>query len=210
MPRGPLAKNKPESTSATRHYDNDNLPTQRRTERGRPPPGGDASSAAPKTAAANSPADHQKAADEWKDKLDKQREKIESLNHELDLEQREYRLRAAAMYADAGNRLRNAVQWDKDDAQYKSDVDGNRKPSKPPARNSRKCREQARKAGLTEKDQEKRATARIRGRPTVWMRGSVLLGRGEPVPKPRLFPYTCGSACHPGLNLPHPFPICRA
>ncbi|MGA8069026.1 MAG: hypothetical protein WCA47_16980, partial [Terriglobales bacterium] len=108
---------------------------------------------------ANSPADHQKAADEWKDKLDKQREKIESLNHELDLEQREYRLRAAAMYADAGNRLRNAVQWDKDDAQYKSDVDGKQKALEAARQELSEMQEQARKAGLTEKDQEKESNS---------------------------------------------------
>jgi hypothetical protein len=152
-------KNKPESTSATRHYDNDNLPTNDGLSVVGPPPGGDASSAAPKTAAANSPADHQKAADEWKDKLDKQREKIESLNHELDLEQREYRLRAAAMYADAGNRLRNAVQWDKDDAQYKSDVDGKQKALEAARQELSEMQEQARKAGLTEKDQEKESNS---------------------------------------------------
>ena len=53
-------------------------------------------------------------------KLDKQKEKIDSLNHELDLDQRELRLRAAAYYGDAGTRLRDSAQFDKDEAQYKS------------------------------------------------------------------------------------------
>ena len=36
--------------------------------------------------------------------------------------QREYRLRAAAFYADAGNRLRGSGTWDKEDAQYKQQI----------------------------------------------------------------------------------------
>ena len=36
--------------------------------------------------------------------------------------QREYQIRAAAMYADAGNRMRNSGDWDKQDAQYKQQI----------------------------------------------------------------------------------------
>jgi hypothetical protein len=72
-------------------------------------------------------ADRQKAPDEWQKKLDKQKEKIDALNHELDLDQREYKLRAAAIYGDAGARLRNATEWDKEDTQYKSSIDGKQK-----------------------------------------------------------------------------------
>ncbi len=41
---------------------------------------------------------------------------------ELDVLQREYQLRAAAMYADAGNRIRNEGDWDKQDADYKQKI----------------------------------------------------------------------------------------
>jgi len=100
-------------------------------------------------------ADRQKTADDWKDKLDKQREKIDSLNRELDLEQREYRLRAAAMYSDAGNRLRNAAQWDKDDTQYKSDVEGKQKALDAARQELDDMQEQARKAGIVQRDKDK-------------------------------------------------------
>ena len=66
--------------------------------------------------------DRQKTYDAWKDRLADQKAKVDLLNRELDVEQREYQLRAAAMYADAGNRLRNSGNWDKEDADYKQKI----------------------------------------------------------------------------------------
>jgi hypothetical protein len=122
-----IRKNKPEPSATTRHFDNDNLPTDQVLSVVGPTPATNANStpaantAAPDPAAAT--AERQKTADAWKDKLAKQQEKINSLNHELDLDQRENRLRAASYYADAGARLRDAADTDKQDADYKSDVE---------------------------------------------------------------------------------------
>jgi hypothetical protein len=163
-----VRKNKPEPSSTTRHYDNDNLPTTDKLSVVGPASAAD-SSAAPGTenanadptakAAASDPAkadaEKQKAADEWKNKLDKQQEKVDSLNHELDLDQREYRLRAAAEYSDAGNRLRNAAQWDKDDAQYKTDMAAKQKALDAAKQEFDQMQEEARKAGIVEKDKDK-------------------------------------------------------
>src|SRR6202171_5940992 len=66
--------------------------------------------------------DRQKMYDEWKKKIYAQQEQVNLLTREMDVMQREYRLRAAAFYADAGNRLRNAGSWDKEDAQYKQQL----------------------------------------------------------------------------------------
>src|ERR1039458_5779021 len=90
-------KNKPEPTAASRHYDNDNLPTGEDLSVVGPPPSSDAnagnanSTQATKAAAARGAAERQQAADEWRKKLDQQQQKIDSLNHELDLDQRELR-----------------------------------------------------------------------------------------------------------------------
>ncbi len=156
-----VRKNKPEPSSTSRHFDNDNLPTGGNLSVVGPPPAGDAgnaNSAPAATAAAVDPAaaaaERQKTEDEWKTKLDQQKEKIDSLNRELDLEQREYRLRAAAMYSDAGNRLRNVAQWDKDDAQYKSDVEGKQKALDAARQQLDELQEQARKAGIVEKEKD--------------------------------------------------------
>jgi hypothetical protein len=162
-------KNKAKPSSTSRHFDNDNLPTSDNLSVVGPPPAGDANagqgtgnaSSGPATKAsavdpAAAAADRQQTADDWKKKLDQQKEKIDSLNRELDLEQREYRLRAAAMYGDAGNRLRNAAQWDKEDTQYKSDVGGKQKALDAARQELDEIQEQARKAGIVQKDTDKK------------------------------------------------------
>lgn len=62
------------------------------------------------------------AMKQWNDKINSQKQQVELINRELDVLQREYQIRAAAMYADAGNRLRNSGDWDKQDAQYKQQI----------------------------------------------------------------------------------------
>jgi hypothetical protein len=145
-------KTKAESSSAPRYFDNDNLPVNDALSVVGPQPATDAKPVAMDNSAAD--ADRQKAADEWAKKLDQQKQKIDSLNHDLDLEQREYRLRAAAMYGDAGNRLRNQAQWDKDDAQYKSDIDEKQKAIDAARQQLDNMQEEARKAGIKQKDND--------------------------------------------------------
>jgi hypothetical protein len=155
-----VKKNKPESSPSTRHYDNDNLPTDQTLSVVGPPPASETAAATtpiapPPGATPAGPADKQKAADEWKTKLDKQKEKIDALNRELDLEQREFRLKSAAFYGDAGTRLRDAAQFDKDGAQYKSDIDEKQKAIDAAKQELDQMQEQARKAGIAEKDKDK-------------------------------------------------------
>ena len=155
-------KNKVAASPNTRHFDNDNLPTNDVLSIVGPTPAattGAANSAQETKAAAvvdaaSVAAEHKKTADEWKSKLDKQQDKIDSLSHELDLQQREYRLRAAAFYGDAGTRLRDAAQFDRDDVQYKSDVDQKQKAIEAARQELSDMREQARKAGMVEKDKD--------------------------------------------------------
>lgn len=152
-------KNKTESSSASHHYDNDNLPTGEALSVVGPPASDDKAAQGTETTssapAAKAPAaDAAAAAAEVTKKIDKQKEKIDSLSHELDLEQREYRLRAAAYYGDAGDRLRNSAQWDKDDAQYKSDIDSKQKAIEAARQEFDELQEQARKAGIPEKDKD--------------------------------------------------------
>ena len=145
-------KTKAETSSAPRYFDNDNLPVNDALSVVGPQPATDAKPVAMDNSAAD--ADRQKAADEWAKKLVQQKQKIDSLNHDLDLEQREYRLRAAAMYGDAGNRLRNQAQWDKDDAQYKSDIDEKQKAIDAARQQLDNMQEEARKAGIKQKDND--------------------------------------------------------
>ena len=160
-------KGKAQPSATTHHYDNDNLPVNDKLSVVGPAPAtsangasqtGDGSTQAqaapltppvdPKTAAA----DRQKAADDWKDKLEAQKSKIESLNHELDLTQREYRLRAVAMYSDAGNRLRNSANWDNEDADFKKQIEEKQKAVDAARQDLESMQEQARKAGIRERE----------------------------------------------------------
>lgn len=158
-------KGKAQTGSTAHHYDNDNLPTtdklsvvgpatasttaQSNDPNAPAPQTAQAPAVDPKTAAA----DRQHAQDEWKDKIDDQKKTIDSLNHELDLTQREYRLRAVAQYSDAGNRLRNAAQWDKDDADFKKQLDEKQKAVDAAKKELENLQEQARKAGVKEREE---------------------------------------------------------
>jgi len=160
-------KAKAQQSATNHHYDNDNLPVNDKVSVVGPAPAANANSANPTADGSNqtqaaplvppvdpkvAAADRQKAADEWKDKLAGQKSKIESLNHELDLTQREYRLRAVAQYSDAGNRLRNSANWDKEDADFKKQLEEKQKAVDAAKQELETMQEQARKAGIRERE----------------------------------------------------------
>jgi hypothetical protein len=150
-------KNKPQSEIATRVYDNDNLPTNEGLSvvGPAPSPGQQAATQQSAAAEANTAAEQrQKSADEIQAKLDAQKMKIDHIAHELDLDQREYRLKAAALYNDAGNRLRNAGEFDKEGAQYRSDMDSKQKALDDAKAQLVDLQEEARKAGVREKESD--------------------------------------------------------
>lgn len=112
---------------------------------------------APATAAKKAPEDEAAkatAAKQWQDKIDAQKQQIDLLSRELDVTQREYQLRAAAMYADAGNRLRNQADWDKQDAQYKQQIADKQKTLDDAKEKLAELQEEARKAGMPESTQQ--------------------------------------------------------
>ena len=57
-------------------------------------------------------------------------------------------MRAAAFYADAGNRLRNSGTWDKEDATYKQQIDQKQKALADAKQQLDDMQEQARKSGV--------------------------------------------------------------
>jgi hypothetical protein len=168
------AVRKEEKKAPAKQYDNDNLPTNDHISIvGNAPEPADATTApasetttdAKSTPATDSTgnaktptpsqganktdsAGGQKASDEWKQKFADQKNKIDLLSRELDVMQREYRLRAAAFYADAGNRLRNQGSWDKEDTQYKQQLAQKQKALDDAKKALADMQEQARKAGV--------------------------------------------------------------
>ena len=84
----------------------------------------------------------------WQDKLSAQKDQVSMASRELDVTQREYQLRAAAMYADVGNRLRNSTQWDKEEATYKTQIADKQKALDDAKQKLEDMKEEAHKAGV--------------------------------------------------------------
>jgi hypothetical protein len=85
---------------------------------------------------------------QWADKVKGQQDQIDLITRELNVLQREYQIRAAAMYGDAGNRLRNQGDWDKQDAQYKQQIADKQKALDDAKQKLEDMQEEARKAGV--------------------------------------------------------------
>ena len=96
--------------------------------------------------------DRQKVYDGWKKKIADQKAAVDLASRELDVIQREYRLRAAAVYSDAGNRLRNSATWDKEDQQYKEQIAAKQKAVDAAKQQLAALEEQARRSGVPAKD----------------------------------------------------------
>ena len=169
-------KQKAQAAPAAKTFDNDNLPREDKLSvvgqppaetavdanqqaSGEPAPAGDgekaatpaqgtAESGASKEAQNDEQAAKQKMYQDWQKKIHDQKDKIDLLTRELDVANREYRLRAASFYADAGNRLRNSAAWDKEDAQYKHQIANKQKALDESKLGLEDMQEQARKAGV--------------------------------------------------------------
>lgn len=166
-------RKEPDAKPKKKVFDNDNLPKEDKLSvvGNAPAPGAEAAAPAeskpaetanaasgsqPKAEAGAPPADTSKmdqaqkeaAWKQWADKLKAQQDTIDLLTRELDVVQREYQIRAAAMYADVGNRLRNSADWDKQDAQYKQQIADKQKALDDAKQKLEDLREEARKAGV--------------------------------------------------------------
>jgi hypothetical protein len=140
-------------------FDNDNLPTNDKLSIVGQAPAADAgdksaaadskdAAAKPATSADDEKAKKQAAWKVWQDKLSAQKDSIDLAGRELDVLQREYQLRAAVMYADAGNRIRNSAQWDKEDSDYKQKIADKQKAVDDAKQKLDDLKEEARKAGV--------------------------------------------------------------
>lgn len=171
-----VRKQKAQEAPAAKKFDNDNLPAADKLSvvGQAPAPDADASAdkgnatqdskadattaakpdagqnqAAAKEPTAKDAADEkQKANEAWQKKIQTAQSQIDLLTRELDLLNGEYRMRAAAFYADAGNRLRNSTSWDKEDAQYKDQIAAKQKALDDAKKSLDDLQEEARKAGV--------------------------------------------------------------
>lgn len=76
----------------------------------------------PEIKAGQSAAERKEALDSWKQKLDAQSDKVTGLSHELELLQREYRVKSSEFYANTAYRAQNPTGFAKDDAEYKQKI----------------------------------------------------------------------------------------
>jgi hypothetical protein len=176
--RGVRKQGQGQKAADSKHYDNDNLPQNEKISVVGPTPvaeaasnangdapksdgdaaktnggaaagAGDAAASADGAKKDDGSADSKQAANaEWQSKIADQKKQIDLASRELDVLQREYQLRAAAMYADAGNRLRNAGAWDKEDSDYKQKIADKQKAVDAAKQKLDDMQEQARKAGV--------------------------------------------------------------
>lgn len=86
---------------------------------------------------------------QWKQRIEAQNEKITLLERELDVLQRENRMRASNYYGDAGNRLRNPGKYAEDDRQYRDNIAAKQKELDDAKTELDNMREEARKAGAS-------------------------------------------------------------
>ncbi|MGO9863612.1 MAG: hypothetical protein ACLPLR_08385 [Terriglobales bacterium] len=153
-----VRKNKPATTSTARYFDNDNLPASDAVSVvGPAAPAADGNAGQAASAPAADPSadasERQKAADAWKEKLADKKAKVDALSHEIDIDQRELRLRTAAVNFDPDANVRN-VQWPKEEAQYKVDIDAKQKELDAARQELDEMQEQAHKAGVAVEDKD--------------------------------------------------------
>jgi len=166
-----MKKDSPQPKSRPKVFDNDNLPKDDKLSvvGEQPPVAADKSNEAkPADPTRNVPAaadkksatetkaaatedeqlKRQAALKEWQQKLTAQKDQIDLIDRELDVLKREYQIRAAAFYADAGDRLRNSAAWDKQDTQYKQQIADKQKALDDAKQKLEEMQEDARKAGI--------------------------------------------------------------
>jgi len=166
-----IKKDSPQPKAKPKVFDNDNLPKDDKLSivGEQPPVASDKSSEAkPADSTGNVPAatdkksatetkaaateddqaKRQAALKEWQQKLTAQKDQIDLADRELDVLKREYQLRAAAFYADAGDRLRNSAAWDRQDTQYKQQIADKQKALDDAKQKLEEVQEEARKAGI--------------------------------------------------------------
>ena len=93
--------------------------------------------------------DQAKLDKEWGDKIQAQKDQIALMERELDVLQRENKLRAASYYGDAGTRLRDEKKYAEDDRKYRDQIDAKQKAIDDAKSKLDQMKEDARKAGAS-------------------------------------------------------------
>ena len=92
--------------------------------------------------------DKEKLAASFKAKADEQKKNIAQLERELDVAQREYRVKVAIYYADVGNNLRDSKKWAEEDRKQRAELDDKQKAIAAAKQKLADIQEAARKEGV--------------------------------------------------------------
>lgn len=142
-----LREKKPDKPAAERVWTNDDIPSaaiirdDREPEAEREP----GTPAAAEDAAAP---DRKQLEAEWRDKFAEHKKVIAQLERELDILQREARLRAATFYADAGTRLRDEKRFAEEQRQEQAQIAAKQKELEAARQKLEDMRRDLRRAGL--------------------------------------------------------------
>jgi hypothetical protein len=90
----------------------------------------------------------QKQIAAWQSRLAAQKKEVSDLEHELDIMQREEKLREAQLYWDAGNRLRDDKKWAEEEQKHNDDVADKTAKLQAAREKLDQMKEEARKAGV--------------------------------------------------------------
>ena len=112
----------------------------------------DGKSGEAKDAKKDAAADDQKKNDRLKGQVEAQKKEIATLQRELDIAEREAKLRSAAYYADAGVMLRDQAKFAEDSRKAQAEIDGKKQALSAAQEKLADLQEQARKAGLPSSD----------------------------------------------------------
>lgn len=89
-----------------------------------------------------------KLAADYKDKIEKAKSELATLQRELEINQRENRLRVAQFYSDAGNKLRNEKAFADEQAKNQAELTEKQKKIADTQASLEKLRSEARRAGI--------------------------------------------------------------
>ena len=95
-----------------------------------------------------SSSDKMKEMDAWKAKIAAQEAKVKDLDREINLMEREHKLRQAVFYADAGTRVRDERMWFDQERKYQADLSTKQKALAAERNKLDDMKEGARKAGV--------------------------------------------------------------
>jgi hypothetical protein len=135
--------------SAAKVYTNDDMPSLAAPKPEAAATGQKTESKEAPTEAKPTPEDKAKQGAALQAKADGLKNQIALLEREYTVAEREYKLRTAVYYADAGNSLRDPKKWAEQDRQYQAEMATKKKAIDDARQKLADLQEQARKAGLS-------------------------------------------------------------